>query len=174
MSFFKKEHKNLAKLSSSVLKKKYEESEDKLRAVAKTGNEKELKKVMKEHGNIEYAMLFQSTPEFKKKNKKEFPKNFPFWARLKIGKKRTTLVIDEDKAFNKKTKKFEDGFVDREATHTYKKDYEEIFPNPDPDDNQPMYLRRPTKRPKRLYEPHNKNLNMPKHLKERYDKNNYK
>ena len=42
-------------------------------------------------------------------NKKEliekgvFPDKFPFWARLKISKNRTTLVIDEDKAKNKKT-----------------------------------------------------------------------
>lgn len=108
------------------------------------------------------------------KPKIEFPKKFPFWARLKIEKHRTTLVIDEDKAFNKKTKKFEDGFVDREATHTYKKEYEEIRPNPDPKDPKPMYLQRPRKRPKRLYEPHNKKLNMPQSLKERYAKNNKK
>ena len=36
---------------------------------------------------------------------KDFPNEFPFWARLKIGKKRTTLVIDEEKVINKKTKK---------------------------------------------------------------------
>ena len=106
--------------------------------------------------------------------KKEFPKEFPFWARLKIGKKRTTLVIDEDLAFNKQTKKYEDGFVNREATHTYRKDFEEIKPNPDKDDKKPMYLRRPTKKPKRLFEPHNKNLIMPKNLKDRYSKNNKK
>lgn len=118
----------------------------------------------------------------KKKNKnvkvqkvsKEFPKEFPFWARLKIDKKRTTLVIDEEKYLDRKTKKIEDGYVNREATHTYKKDFEEIFPNPDPDDDRPMYLRRPTKKPKRMFEPHNKNLKMPKHLKDRYYKNNYK
>lgn len=108
------------------------------------------------------------------KKKNEFPSEFPFWARLKIGKKRTTLVIDEDVAFNKKTKKYEDGFVNREATHTYKKEFEKIFPNPDIDDSEPMYLRRPTKKPKRLFEPHNKNLNMPKYLKDRYSKNNRK
>lgn len=112
--------------------------------------------------------------EIKDKEKKEFPKQFPFWARLKIDKKRTALIIDEDMAFNKRTKKFEDGFVNREATHSYRKDYEEITPNPDPDDSEPMYLKRPTKKPKRMFEPHNKNLNMPKHLKDRYDKNNYK
>ncbi len=112
----------------------------------------------------------------KKENiqKGEFPSEFPFWARLKIGKKRTTLVIDEDIAFNKKKNKFEEGFVNREATHTYKKEYEEIFPNPDPNDDSPMYLRRPTKKPKRLFEPHNKKLDMPQHLKDRYSKNNNK
>lgn len=103
-----------------------------------------------------------------------FPKKFPFWARLRIGKKRTTLVIDEEKVVNKKTKKIEDGFVDREATHTYRKDFEEIFPNPDKSDKRPMYLKRPTKKPKRLFEPHNKKLTMPKCLIDKYDKNNRK
>ena len=106
--------------------------------------------------------------------KDNFPNDFPFWARLKIDKKRTTLVIDEALALNKKTKQLESGYVNREATHTYKKEYEKIFPNPDPNDNKPMYLRRPTKKPKRLFEPHNKNLIMPKNLKERYSKNNKK
>lgn len=109
-----------------------------------------------------------------KKAKKELPKNFPFWARLKIGKKRTTLVIDEEKTVNKKTKKVEDGFVHREATHTYRKDYEKIVPNPDKDDKEPMYLKRPAKKPKRLFEPHNKKLDMPNDLQERYSKNNKK
>ena len=106
--------------------------------------------------------------------KNEFPNKFPFWARLKVGKKRTTLVIDEEKVINKKTKKLEDGFVDREATHIARKGLEKIFPNPDPTDKAPMYLKRPTKKPKRLFEPHNKKLNMPKHLKDKYDKNNRK
>lgn len=35
-----------------------------------------------------------------------------------------------------------------------------------------MYLRRPTKDPKNLFENHNKKLNMPKHLKDKYSKNN--
>jgi len=105
---------------------------------------------------------------------KEFPNEFPFWARLKVGKKRTTLVIDKEKVINKQTKKLEDGFVNREATHTFRKDFEKIFPNPDPQDKEPMYLRRPTKKPKRLFEPHNKNLRMPKHLKDKYNKNNFK
>ena len=108
------------------------------------------------------------------KPKKEFPTEFPFWARLKIDKNRTTLVIDEAMAYNKKTKKFEAGFVDREAIHTYRKDYEEVSPNPDEEDTRPMYLKRPTKKPKRLFVPHNKDLNMPEYLKDRYDKNNHK
>ena len=110
----------------------------------------------------------------KKSHKNEFPNEFPFWARLKIGKKRTTLVIDEEKVINKKTKKIEDGFVDREAIHSFRKDYERIYPNPDTSDKEPMYLKRPTKKPKRLFEPHNKNLVMPDFLKERYSKNNKK
>ena len=73
----------------------------------------------------------------------------------------------------------EDGFVHREAIHPNEdysnvKGYEEIKPNPDTSDNKPMYLKRPSKLPKRLFEPHNKNLNMPTHLKERYNKNNQK
>lgn len=108
------------------------------------------------------------------KKKKDFPKEFPFWARLKISKNRTTLVIDEDKVLNKKTKKYEDGFVHRESIHTEKKDYEKIYPNPDKSDPKPMYLKRPTKLPKQLFKVHEKNLSMPKHLKERYFKNNKK
>ena len=100
-----------------------------------------------------------------KNKKKEFPKEFPFWARFKPNKKRTTLVIDEELVLNKKNNKLEEDFVHREATHSYRKDYEEIFPNPDKDDSEPMFLKRPTKKPKRMFEPHNKNLFMPKSLK---------
>lgn len=108
------------------------------------------------------------------KSKKEFPDKFPFWARMKINKHRTTLVIDETKVINKKNKKEEDGFVHREATHSYKKEFEKIEPNPDKDDKDPMYLKRPRKLPKRMFEPHNKQLDMPEHLKQKYDKNNKK
>ena len=102
----------------------------------------------------------------------KFPSEFPFWARLKINKNRTTLVIDEEYSLNKKTGKEEETFVHRESIHTEKKDYEKIFPNPDIDDPDPMYLKRPSKLPKTLFKPHNKKLNMPEHLKERYGKNN--
>ena len=42
----------------------------------------------------------------KKEGNKEkvFPKEFPFWARFKKNKNRTTLVIDEEIVLNKKTK----------------------------------------------------------------------
>lgn len=106
--------------------------------------------------------------------KSVFPKKFPFWARLKISKRRTTLVIDEEDIVDKVSRKEEKGFVHREATHTKKKDYEEINPNPDKTDKDPMYLKRPTKLPQRMFEPHNKDLDMPEHLRERYDKNNHK
>ena len=66
MSFFKKEHKLIAcKNPSTYLTKKYEKSEDRLKYYARVGDQKKLKKAMKEHGKIEYAMLYQHTPEFK-------------------------------------------------------------------------------------------------------------
>lgn len=106
-------------------------------------------------------------------NKKEFPKDFPFWARLKINKNRPTLVIDETEVLNKKRNKFVDGFVHREVIHTKKNsDYEEIVPNPDPKDPKPMYLKRPRKLPKTLFKPHEGGWTMPDHLRKRYEKNN--
>ena len=38
----------------------------------------------------------------------------------------------------------------------------------------PMYLKSATKLPKTMFKPHNKKLDMPKHLIDRYDKNNKK
>lgn len=105
--------------------------------------------------------------------KREFSKKFPFWARLRISKNRTTLVIDEEQGIDKKTKKEADLFVHREATHT-KGHGEPIIPNPDRDDPDPMYLRSPRKLPKKLFIPHNKDLDMPEELKQRYEKNNHK
>lgn len=55
-----------------------------------------------------------------------------------------------------------------------KKGAERIFPNPDKCDKKPMYLKKATKKPKKLIEPHNKKLSMPKFLKEKYSKNNKK
>ena len=108
------------------------------------------------------------------KNKKTMPTKFPFWARFKKNKERTTLVIDEESVKRKNSDKYDDCYVHRESTHSYRKDYEKIYPNPDKTDSNPMYLKRPTKKPKRMFEPHNKNLDMPKHLVDRYSKNNKK
>ena len=104
----------------------------------------------------------------------QFPSEFPFWARLKISKNRTTLVIDEEKVINKKSKKIEEIFIHREATSQCHKGYEKIFPNPDKTKKEAMYLKSPRKIPKYLVKPHNKTLLMPKHLKDKYIKNNYK
>ncbi len=109
-----------------------------------------------------------------KGKKKEFPKEFPFWARFKVGKKRTTLIIDEDAISSKNGGKSVEVYVHREATHTENHNYEKIYPNPDRTDLKPMYLKRPTKKPKKQFEPHNKDLDMPEHLKKRYEKNNKK
>ena len=106
--------------------------------------------------------------------RKKFPMEFPFWARMKISKNRTTLIIDDEPKYNKNSKKFSNNFVHREATHTYKKDYEEIIPNPNPDDLRSMYLKRPSKMDQKMFKPHNKQMNIPQHLKERYRKNNKK
>ena len=106
--------------------------------------------------------------------KKEFPDKFPFWARLKIGKNRTALVIDEEPVVDKRTEKTVDGFVHREATHSYNKRFTEVNPNPDKFDKRPMYLKRPDVKPKILFKPHNKELDMPDWLIKMYDKNNHK
>ena len=107
-------------------------------------------------------------------NRDKFPKEFPFWARLKFGKNRPTLVIDEDLAKDKKKKKLVPGFVHREVIHTYKKNYEEVFPNPDKSDPKPMYLKKPVKTPIVLFTVNNKKMEIPKNLKEKYKKNNKK
>ena len=101
-------------------------------------------------------------------------KKFPFWARLKISKNRTTLVIDEEPVINKVTKKSVDGYVHREATSTENKNFEKIYPNPDKTNPNPMYLKRPRKLPKNLFKEHNKDLDMPQYLIDRYSKNNDK
>ena len=109
-----------------------------------------------------------------KSKRKEFPNKFPFWARIKISKHRTSLVIDEEIYYDKKIKRNVDGFVHREATSKERKGYEKINPNPDKTKKDPMYLKGPRKLPKRMFEVHNKDIDMPKYLKDKYDKNNYK
>ena len=113
--------------------------------------------------------------------KKNFPDKFPFWARFKPNKNRTTLVIDEEQVKRKNSDMVDDCFVHREAIHcdddnkyVMSGDYEKVFPNPDTSDTSPMYLKRPHKHPKRMFAPHNKNLTMPEDLRQRYAKNNVK
>ena len=105
-----------------------------------------------------------------------FPLKFPFWARFKPNKGRTTLVIDEEQD-NKRNIQF----VHREAIHCTEDnryvlsgDYEKIYPNPDKTDKNPMYLKRPHKHSISVFEPHNKDLDMPEDLRQRYNKNNHK
>ena len=68
MAFFKRVHKKLALTNAKQhLQSRYMDSENMLIAVSKLGNEKEIKKAMQEHSKYEYALLYQITPEFKKK-----------------------------------------------------------------------------------------------------------
>ena len=99
-----------------------------------------------------------------------FPSDYPFWARLKIDKNRTTLIIDRSLVKDKNKEVLVPGFVHREATSKYKKDREEIYPNPDKTKKSPMYLKSPRSIPRNLIRKHNKNLEMPEHLKKRYSK----
>lgn len=131
-------------------------------------------KVSQKQLNAIRANYARIANENKVQEKRVFGGKFPFWARLKIAKNRTTLVIDEDTAFDKKKREYVEGYVHREATHSYKSDYDEISPNPDKDDSLPMYLKRPQKLPKYLFAPHNKDLSIPDSLIEKYDKNNHK
>ena len=70
--------------------------------------------------------------------------------------------------------KLVDMYVNREAIHSSDKnkhrDYERVFPNPDPNDKGPMMLKRPSKKPKYLVVKHHKKMNMTKDLINRYSK----
>ncbi len=71
MGFFTLKHKRIArKMSRADLMDAYYDSEMALNNAAYDGNEKELKKAMKEHGKYEYAMLYQNTPKYLKKMRK--------------------------------------------------------------------------------------------------------
>lgn len=70
MSFFKRRDKKLAKTSSAVLRNCYEYTEIGLKKAVASGDEKAMKQAMRKHRDVEYAMLYQNTPEFKKKKKK--------------------------------------------------------------------------------------------------------
>lgn len=68
MAFFKREHKKLALNSSaSFLHSRYKATEENLIKASNTGNEKNIRRAMKEHGKYEYAMLYKNTPEYRKK-----------------------------------------------------------------------------------------------------------
>ena len=71
MAFFKKEHKELAKKPKEYLQKQYIKSERNLIRASATGSDKIIRKVMKEHGKYEYALLYQNTPQFTKKFERE-------------------------------------------------------------------------------------------------------
>lgn len=69
-SFFSGKQKVMAmNMSANELKKGYKKSEQMLRNVAKTGDEKALAEVMREHSNYEYALLYRNTPNFKKRRR---------------------------------------------------------------------------------------------------------
>lgn len=69
MAFFKREHKKLAKYSSSALRDCYRETEIGLRNATLSGDEKAIRSAMKKHQLVEYALLYQNTPEFKRKRR---------------------------------------------------------------------------------------------------------
>lgn len=68
MSFFKGKHKKLAlNNTKESLEQAYVKSERNLVRATRTGDEKEIRRAMKEHGNYEYAMLYTFSPEYEKK-----------------------------------------------------------------------------------------------------------
>ena len=70
MAFFTAKHKKMAKrCSRQELQAGYNRSELNLERASYSGDPKELKKAMREHGNYEYALLYRNTPQFKRKNK---------------------------------------------------------------------------------------------------------
>ena len=76
MGFFNRKQKKIAlKHSNFVLEKLYHISEQKLHYASLSGNEKQLKKAMKQHGNFEYALLYKNTPEYKKLVRKNLRRN---------------------------------------------------------------------------------------------------
>lgn len=70
MSFFSRKQKNIALKNSTLeLERAYHKSEQNLKNISCSGDEKLLKKAMKQHGDFEYAMLYQNTPEYREKKK---------------------------------------------------------------------------------------------------------
>ncbi len=70
MGFFTAKQKRLARnCSITELENGYHASESALRLASYKGDEKELKKAMKQHGNYEYALLYKNTPQFNKRRR---------------------------------------------------------------------------------------------------------
>ena len=72
--FFSRSQKDLALNKGYMLVREYELSERDLIKVARLGNEKELKRAMEHHREIEYALLYTYTPEYRECLKKSFMK----------------------------------------------------------------------------------------------------
>lgn len=70
MSFFTPKQKQMANKSFYELNRGYQDADLALERASYSGNQKELKRAMKEHRKYEYALLYRNTPEFKKKHKK--------------------------------------------------------------------------------------------------------
>lgn len=67
MAFFSKKQKDMAlNTPRAVLESQYKRSEENLQNVSKFGDDKLLKSAMKKHGDIEYAMLYTNTPQYRK------------------------------------------------------------------------------------------------------------
>lgn len=70
MGFFSRRQKRLArKYTAGELKSCYHYSENELGEAAENGDKKALKRAMKVHGNVEYAMFYKNTPEYKNRRK---------------------------------------------------------------------------------------------------------
>lgn len=67
MAFFKEEHKKLARFGQTALNEYYKHTEKELVNATKSGDEKSIKKAMKRHQLVEYALLYTNMPEFKNK-----------------------------------------------------------------------------------------------------------
>ena len=72
MAFFKNRDKKMAVCSYATLQEGYKASEMGLKKAVSSGDEKAMRKAMKEHQKFEYALLYKNTPEYKSKQNKHF------------------------------------------------------------------------------------------------------
>ena len=71
MGFFTSKQKRMARKNTlKELQRAYYDSECALLAASYKGDKKALRQAMKVHGDYEYAMLYQYTPEYNKKKTK--------------------------------------------------------------------------------------------------------